>query len=434
MKGKSHDDRLQPIAYQITRAFVKSAALILLFYGLVFHFSVLNTENHSSSHRLELVAPHHFEHYRRGEQGAIRIDPLLVIYDDYQQLPVALQRRILPEWTGKQFFYFEDESEFGVVAQRLTVATGEIIAYAVENTGAAEWDDMDYILFGTILLSSGLLIFLGAAVMNARTARRIGEPFCELAQQLSEDDLSGFATLRVGGKPSRELSQVLTALNDYRMRIAASIEREQSFTRYVSHELRTPMTVIRGSLSLLRRQQLEKVDRQAQRIDKAINDMEELTTTFLLLARNDEVAPREISLDRALLAGYIGELAAQAEGNRCRLSLEAAGTLSLAAHPVLLGVAIKNLLINAIHCTLDGEIHVRLSDEALTIVDSGCGLDDKARGYEGFGVGLLLVGDICEKYGWRFSLANNPDRGCTALLEFRATASGGGSPDAAPAG
>ena len=421
---------LQPITFHITRAFLIGAALILLFYGLVFHFATLRTENHSSGHRLAIVAPHHFERFVDGQQGAIVIDPLLTIYDDYQLLPVAFQRRLLPDWTGWQIFHFENETEYSVFAHRLATKNGERIVYAIENIGAVEWDDADYLLFGAVLLSSGLLIFLAAAVAIARTARRIGAPFRELALQLSRDDLSDFATLAVAGKPSRELSQVMAALNDYRARIAASIEREQSFTRYVSHELRTPMTVIRGSLSLLRKQPSERVNRQVRRINDAINDMEELTTTFLLLARNDEVAPRAISLDRELLAGCVEELAPQAEGNRCTLSLEAAGPLSLAAHPVLLGVAIKNLLINAIHCTLDGEIRVVLAGDALEIVDSGCGLDDKARGYEGFGIGLLLVRDICDKYGWQFSLVNNPDRGCTARLDFKAPASRGELPGA----
>jgi len=52
------------------------------------------------------------------------------------------------------------------------------------------------------------------------------------------------------------------------------------------------------------------------------------------------------------------------------------------------------------------------------VIDTGVGLGEKARGYEGFGIGLLLVHDICNKYNWRFSLQNNEDAGCCASILF----------------
>ncbi|MCV6589189.1 MAG: hypothetical protein OIF57_09190 [Marinobacterium sp.] len=41
------------------------------------------------------------------------------------------------------------------------------------------------------------------------------------------------------------------------------------------------------------------------------------------------------------------------------------------------------------------------------MIDNGVGLSAQARGYEGFGIGLKLVEDICARYNWHFSLTEN---------------------------
>lgn len=52
------------------------------------------------------------------------------------------------------------------------------------------------------------------------------------------------------------------------------------------------------------------------------------------------------------------------------------------------------------------------------MIDTGIGLDNKPRGYEGFGIGLTIVKDICNKYAWQFSLENNKTQGCIASVKF----------------
>jgi len=43
-------------------------------------------------------------------------------------------------------------------------------------------------------------------------------------------------------------------------------------------------------------------------------------------------------------------------------------------------------------------LKVTMSKHGFKVIDSGVGLDEKAHGYEGFVIGLLIVNDICIKY------------------------------------
>ncbi len=75
-------------------------------------------------------------------------------------------------------------------------------------------------------------------------------------------------------------------------------------------------------------------------------------------------------------------------------------------------------MINALNCSQQGHIAVFLNQEQLQIIDNGIGLESETRGYQGFGIGLVIVQDICQRYGWTFELTNNQIKGCTATVCF----------------
>ena len=81
-------------------------------------------------------------------------------------------------------------------------------------------------------------------------------------------------------------------------------------------------------------------------------------------------------------------------------------------------IYLKNLLKNAINCSVEGKVDLFISPEGVEVIDNGVGLDAKPRGYEGFGIGLNIVRDICEKYHWQFTIKNNVGDGCTATVIF----------------
>ena len=81
-------------------------------------------------------------------------------------------------------------------------------------------------------------------------------------------------------------------------------------------------------------------------------------------------------------------------------------------------LSLQNLLKNAIACSENGTVTLLVNEYQIEVIDDGLGLETKPRGYEGFGIGLVLVRDICRKYNWQFSLENNLGKGCTAMVVF----------------
>ena len=403
------------IAQKITKVFLIGAASLLFTYGILFKLSILTTENNTNIQRMALIGPHYFKQFENTTQSKLVIDPLLTLYTDYSLMPEGIRMNISNDWLGSDSIHYEkDDSEFSVFAGKVHGKT----FYLVENSNAIEWSDDTFILLELLIFSCGFVLFLIAAIALKTSANKIAAPFSTLAHELAQDSGESFSKLTSSGTPSYELKQTLTAINSYREKIALAIAREQSFTRYVSHELRTPMTVIKGCISLLKKQQDPHVNKQCQRINNALNEMQALTQTFLLLARDEQSPVQELVINLDFLNEQVTELASYSDSNQCKISIQILDNVVLEAEATLFKALLKNLLINAINCSPQGQISVFMDKQHLTIIDNGSGLDSKHRGYEGFGIGLIIVKDICEKYHWSFSLTNNPDKGCTARVSF----------------
>ncbi|WP_428193541.1 ATP-binding protein [Aliivibrio sifiae] len=82
----------------------------------------------------------------------------------------------------------------------------------------------------------------------------------------------------------------------------------------------------------------------------------------------------------------------------------------------MLKVLIGNLIKNAFNCTEERQISLLMNQNGFSIIDSGIGLDSKPRGIEGFGLGLLIVRDICQLYDLSFTL--NIKKKITAALRL----------------
>ncbi len=343
---------------------------------------------------------------------------MLKIYDQYDILPPSIKRRVPDNWQGSITIHFEDDSEYNLFAQKIMTKRGLAIAYALEDIDAVEWDDTVFAIFEIMILGFGLLIFFIVALFIVKMVRRITTPFSNLADKLESDEKEVYTPLSVDGELSLELVQLLASINSYRHRIHQSFLREQAFTRYVSHELRTPMTVIRGGVSVLRRLKDEKVQKQSSRIDNAVFEMEQLTHTFLLLARNEDTETICVDVTDETIRKIISDFEPTIQANQVSFHQELQCDFTLNVQPLLFAAVIKNLLKNAINCSVEGKVDLFISPQRIDVIDNGVGLDSQPRGYEGFGIGLNIVRDICEKYQWQFSIKNNLGDGCTASVIF----------------
>lgn len=406
----------QEFSTLIIRIFLIGAGLMLFFYATFFRLSVMKTENMVIERRMNLVAPHHFQLYQQGQIGPIVIDPLLTLFDRYDDLPPMVKSKVKSDWVGSTHMTFDDDTELQLLSAQIDTPSGAKIVYALENSDAVEWSDSNFLLFELILLASGMLLFLLVCLYIIKTVKRITTPLNDVAMKLAKADAEDFSPFHINLDSTFEFARVVGAINAYKAKQAELLKREQSFTRYISHELRTPMTIIRGALSNLRRQAIDS--KYLDKIDDASEQMASLTNTFLLLSRDGQIDAEKTLIDDEFLAQIQEELQDKITANDVEFYWQLQRPFTLNAHPVLLKVTLQNLLLNAINCAFQGKVVALVDSHQINVVDNGIGLGDKPRGYEGFGIGLVLVRDICDRYGWRFELGDNPQGGCTATIVF----------------
>jgi len=391
------------------------AAALLFFYGLAFYAAIINTEHVNSFRRISLVAPFHFKQFDPQKSQKIQIDPLLTIYSEYQLLPENIKVKLDNNWVGEQNFHFEDDSEFSVLAQYENNNEKKIV-YAIENIRVVEWGDLSYVIMQFILFTLGLFLFVIAAGFIVKTASRIAAPFTSIVEQLDGELRSEFKQLTISGEQSLELVQTITAINNYRQKIETLVSREKSFTRYISHELRTPMTVIRGRISILKKHGDPYVCQQLSKMKHALDETEQLTQTFLLLARDKTSKTTTTSVDISFIDNVAESLEPIIQANNVSFHYSLQQEFVLPSEPLLISAILQNLLTNSIKCSINGDVTLSISKRKIVVLDNGLGLESKPRGYEGFGIGLQLVRDICDRYDWSFQITNNSDIGCTASI------------------
>jgi signal transduction histidine kinase len=226
---------------------------------------------------------------------------------------------------------------------------------------------------------------------------------------------------------------------------ASLLERQERFLHDASHELRTPVTIARGHLELLRREQPD-----APELEVALDElgrMERIVERLLLLAKSEQrgFAFEEIDVEAFLSDLFIrwSEVAPRA----WRLDVDLEGRLL--ADPEALRNALDALLENAVKYTNPGDA-VELAAHAdgvggvvIEVSDSGLGVPpealprifdrwaraDGARTRErgGAGLGLAIVAAVARAHGGRCSVKSLP-RGTAFRLHLPVRA----APDQAP--
>jgi signal transduction histidine kinase len=232
--------------------------------------------------------------------------------------------------------------------------------------------------------------------------------------------------------PAGELGALATAFDRYLGRLRAFIERERAFTADVSHELRTPLAVIQGAAEIeAENPDLSPRQRQrALRIQRAAQEMAEIITALLALAR-EEGGP--VAQDLCPLAEVVRNgaeryrhLIAQ---RPVELVVEVAAEPRVPADRALVRIVVANLIRNALEHTDQGQVLIRLEEGRLLVRDTGRGIAAaqlsrlfqrhyKGSASQGEGIGLSLTKRICDRYGWEIEVESEEGRGTEVRLLF----------------
>lgn len=304
-------------------------------------------------------------------------------------------------------------------------ATGDYVVVDHES----DYDKVElvvYSLFGLAFLGFLVLsMFLGGFV-----ARHFVTPITALATAV-EDGSSDLPLL----DSKDELGVLARAFAAHTSELRQVLERERCFTGDVSHELRTPLTVIMGAAEILMEQSVGQPARYApaQRIFRAAKEAGECVNVLLLLARSPELIELPALSIGTVAAGEVERYRPLVAGKPVTLSYAGGDDFTVHASPELCATAIGNLIKNACLYTDRGAVVVRLRRRRVVVEDTGPGLPEAVRatlanavrpaasaGSGGTGLGLALVGRICEYLGATLTLESRADGGSVFEIEFSA--------------
>ena len=293
--------------------------------------------------------------------------------------------------------------------------------------------------YGLVPLAAVLLVLYVSTWLGFRRLRRALSPMIALARKVRELDedpanIERVQSLQVPEDADEEVRELTDALLRYSKRLAHFLERERQFTRDASHELRSPLTVIRIAASiLLEDPELGESNRRtAQRIQRACHDMEELTSAFLLLARESETGLRmEAICLNDLLAEEVERAKLLAADKPVTAEVRSTHRVYVEAPEKVLSILLGNLLRHAFSYTDAGQVTVEIGAGKVSIGDTGVGIaaekieemfrpfvrgEGNRRG--GHGVGLTIVRRLSDRFGWPVNITSNPGVGTTVEITF----------------
>jgi signal transduction histidine kinase len=274
-----------------------------------------------------------------------------------------------------------------------------------------------------------------ALIIGVWSSSRVMAPVAELARRLEGISRRGRHEPLSPHFADDEVGQLAHALDDYAGQLTALVERDREFNSDVSHELRTPLAVIQTTTELLLAspEMSPKMAERVKRIERAAKQSTELIAALLLLSRSERQGPQDgEESDVAKVATEVVEAHQPQIGRKpITLELEVRARPQVAAPEAVIAVVLNNLIGNAVKYTREGEVRVRVDEEAVVVDDTGPGLGadanalferhvrgDASTGTSGAGLGLAIVRRLCELYGWRVTLEARVEGGARAALHF----------------
>jgi two-component system, OmpR family, heavy metal sensor histidine kinase CusS len=290
-------------------------------------------------------------------------------------------------------------------------------------------------LFAAVwLTTSGVAV--GAGVLAVRGAARLALRPLDRARR----DVARVVTFgqgqRVPVDAPVEVAPLLQAVNELLDRLEAAHTLQVRFTADAAHELRTPVAGLVGQLEVaLRRERtaadwretLVAVHHDAERLRRLV----EALTALARVDAGEAESHREPIRAAELAASALEAERSELEAAGCRATLHVDDDPELEVHPVLVELALANLLRNAARHAAGADVvlTVRADAERCTfeVRDTGPGIgpadDDDLFGRfvrrgdrRGLGLGLALAREVARRHGGDCTLRSVSTGGTRAVL------------------
>lgn len=408
------------------------AAAIIIIHASVFEFTTEDLEHiYAENKLLNLVS--FSEKTLKGSditalpykevitQGNTVFDPSPRVYFDFSALPKEFPDPTLIAYEQAIEVPMASDIEAHFIMKKKLQINGESVdaILALDNS---LYELSEEQLFDTLskqfLISLVLLIVSLSVVLTI--ADKLTKPISTFAKALAKKSSTDLTPISLPkGTQTSELKGMVDTFNAYQQRIQSLVERERSFNRYASHELRTPLTVITGAVALLGESDDKAfIEKQHKRLIKASLEMNEFIETLLNLTKPvDELELKVRNITKEQLTSLAEDHLHLIKDKNITWQLDLLTEPEVKMPTTAFNMLLGNLIKNAFAYTLDGKIIIEADKSRLRIIDTGTGLN-QVHTNQGYGLGLLLVRDICQQYNCGFAITDNESGGCTATLHL----------------
>lgn len=285
------------------------------------------------------------------------------------------------------------------------------VMLSVEERDDLAWD------IALQVASPGLWVMPAIAVALGLAVRRGLKPLHDLSRDVLGLDVQRAQPL-AARHPHEEFKGVVDAINTLVGRQQAALARERQLASELAHELRTPLASIALHARGLQGEMAQDERRDSlQRLEDEAVHAGQVVQQLLTLARasraemNEAVRPCDLdALARQLLADY----AQRALESGHDLGLDSAGPFLLQGHALLLELALRNLLDNALgHTAAGSRVEVQLDAQArwVQVCDDGATQPCPPPGQRfnaGLGLGHRVVEKVAAIHDARFERVPPP--------------------------
>jgi signal transduction histidine kinase len=418
-----------------------SAAMIV--FGLVM-VAALTVQAFSSQRLLEhkiwrdLLDYASADHAQRVRDGAVATLPTTGIVrswyvEDGRVTPQAPDylARLPPGYYSSEGTYESFDTHDSFHARVIDLPPGRLIT-RIDIGELEDQQNRDSIFSGVWAFALIALIVTVIAWLHANLVR----PIRDLASRMQSIDPGARGARLPTTYPREEIQVIARASNAHLERVERFIERERSLLDQASHEFRTPIAVIAGAVDVLRQQQLPDSSTPAlNRIAHAVEDLSETMVALLYLAREANAGdePVDVTALHDLLPRLLEDHAHLLRDKTAQLRIAELEPTFIAAPEAMVRIAVSNLIRNAIENTDIGFVELSLKDGIIAVADSGSGFNpvEAARRYReslresapirGQGLGLFLIGRICDRFGWKLAIEPVAIGGTRARLDVTAS-------------
>ena len=415
----------------ITIYFCLFGLVLTVLYGTVVFFGLRQLEDRLFINQLKSFVETYLKEVANGTPQLS--PPGLTTYIGTEQMPDSLfdlVGRYPLGYHELQFNQSDTEYELQFAIQQLPGKEQRVyFIYDVSGLEVSETRQNTLIL---LLILAGVLVCCFGLIIGFFLARRITLPLGELTQKIQSFTGNDLPTQLVPPGASDEVLFLGRSLEQANERINQFIIREKEFTRNASHELRTPLTAIQGAAELLEKRFLAEhghIPRALERVTRSVKEMELTIDTFLMLAREDELAHYEQVDINQLCRDIVNEMRDFINHQDKEIRLTESASSTVWAPPLVIRIVLGNLLRNAVQHSSGNCITVQVTDNSLHVSDDGGGMDSdvvnkvlqpgvRSSLSGGTGFGLTIIDRICTRLSWQLDIQSSTETGTRISVLF----------------